>query len=370
VMVVLGPGGVRDRVEGLVARSIPKLPGPLLRTFAGRPIRIDGQTLSPEVQIALRLERLAGGSELAPVDETRARRRHEARIFAGPRIEVERTEELELTGPAGPIRARLYVPPSGELPAPLVVYYHGGGHVIGDLDTHDQPCRFLAREVPALVLAIDYRLAPEHRFPAAVEDAFAAFVMAHSDADRLGADPERIAVAGDSAGGNLAAVVCQLAAASDGPVPCFQALIYPVADYSAKRRSYELFAEGFFLTREEMNWYRDHYFADAGQREDPRASPVLAPDLSGLPPAHVVTAGFDPLRDEGEDYAERLRAAGVPTTLRRESDLVHGFVNAVGLGGRAGEAVAGIAAALRTGLAASAAARAEGPASTLGDAPG
>ena len=170
-------------------------------------------------------------------------------------------------------------------------------------------------------------------------------------ADRLGADPERIAVAGDSAGGNLAAVVCQLAVAGDGPVPAFQALIYPVADYSSNRRSYDLFGEGFFLTREEMDWYRDHYFAAAEDREDPRASPILAEDLSGLPPAHVVSAGFDPLRDEAEDYAERLRAAGVPTKLRREPDLVHGFINAVGLGGRAREATHAIATALRNAVA-------------------
>jgi acetyl esterase len=366
----LAPEAMRDRVQAFVARSLPKLPDPVLRALAGRPIRIDGQQLSAQAQLAIRLEQLTGGSELAPVAEMRARRRREARIFAGPRIEVERTEALELTGPEGPIPARLYVPAEIAVPAPLVVYYHGGGHVIGDLDTHDQPCRYLAREVPALVLAVDYRLAPEHPFPAAVEDAFAAFVMAHSMTERLAADPERIAVAGDSAGANLAAVVCQLAAASDGPVPAFQALIYPVADYSVKRRSYELFATGFFLTSEEMDWYRDHYLATAEAREDPRASPLLAPDLSGLPPAHVVSAGFDPLRDEAEAYAERLGAAGVPTTLRRESDLVHGFINAVGLGGRAGEAMAEIAAALRAGLAAADAARSDRSASTLSDAPG
>jgi acetyl esterase len=369
-MVIPSPAALRDRFEGLVARSIPKLPGGLLRALGGRPIRIDGQQLSPQVQVGLRLERFTGGSEVATVAEKRARRRREARIFAGPRIEVERVSDLELSGPAGPITARLYVPASGERPAPLVVYYHGGGHVIGDLDTHDQPCRFLAREIPALVLAIDYRLGPEHRFPSAVEDAFAAFAMAHSMAERLGADPERIAVAGDSAGGNLAAVVCQLAAAGDGPIPAFQTLIYPVADYSSKRRSYNLFGEGFFLTREEMDWYREHYFASVEDRDDPRASPILAPDLSGLPPAHIVSAGFDPLRDEAEDYAARLRAAGVPTTLRRESDLVHGFINAVGLGGHAGEATAEITSALRAGLAAAGVARADQPPSRLSGAPG
>ncbi len=349
-MVVPGLDAVRDQAEGLIARSIPLLPGPLTRTLAGAPVRIDGQQLHPQVQLALRLERLAGGSELLGVAEARVRRRREARIFAGPRIEVERVEELELPGPTAPIPTRLYVPVEISRPAPLVVYYHGGGHVIGDLDTHDQPCRFFAREAGALVLAVDYRLAPEHRFPAAVDDAFAAFVTAHSEAGRLGADPERVAVAGDSAGGNLAAAVCRLAVAAGGAVPIFQALIYPVTDYSAKRRSYELFGERFFLTAEEMDWYRDHYFATTEDRTDPRASPILAPDLTGLPPAHVVSAGFDPLRDEAEDYAERLRSAGVPITLRRERDLVHGFVNAVGLGGRAREATAEIAAAIRTGL--------------------
>ncbi|HEX5955706.1 MAG TPA: alpha/beta hydrolase, partial [Solirubrobacterales bacterium] len=331
-MVVPGLGAVRDRVEGLVARSIPLLPGRLARVLAGRPVRIDGQELHPQVQLALRLERLTGGSDLVPVPEARARRRHDARVFAGARIEVGRVEEIQVAGPAGAIPARLYVPAVATSPAPLIVYYHGGGHVIGNLDTHDQPCRFLTRATGALVLAVDYRLAPEHRFPAAVEDAFAAFLMAHSEAERIGADPERVAVAGDSAGGNLAAVVCQLAVAAGGPAPVFQALIYPVTDYSAKRRSYELFGEGFFLTREEMDWYRDNYFSNPEDREDPRASPLLAGDFSGLPPALVVSAGFDPLRDEAEDYAERLRVAGVPTSLRREPDLVHGFINAVGLG--------------------------------------
>ena len=252
---------------------------------------IDGQQLEPAGGRSW-LERLTGGSEVAGVAEKRARRRREVQIFAGPRIEVERVSDLELSGPAS-IAAYLYEPPSGERLGPLVVYYHGGGHVIGDLDTHDQPCRFLAREIPALVLAIDYRLGPEHLFPAVVEDAFAAFVMAHSMADRIGADPERDRGCRRQRGGNLAAVVCQLAVASDGPAPVLQALIYPVIDYSSERRSYDLFGEGFFLTREEMDWYRDHYFVAVEDREDPRASPILAEDLAGLPPAHIVSAGFD-----------------------------------------------------------------------------
>ena len=334
----------------MFAAAVLRLPPALVRRLAGKPVRIDDQELHPQVQIALRLAALTGGSELLPVAQARARRRRDARIFSGPRIDVARVEELELPGPDGPLAARLYAPERSGRPPPLLVYFHGGGHVLGDLDTHDQPCRFLAREVPALVLSVEYRLAPEHPFPAAVEDAQACFRWAHSAAQRLGADGERVAVAGDSAGANLAAVVCQLAVAEGGPVPAFQALIYPVTDFSSRRRSYELFGKGFFLTDEEMSWFSGHYLRSKTEREDPRASPILAADLSGLPPAHVVTAGFDPLRDEGEAYVERLREAGVRVTHRRESDLVHGFINPVALGGRPREAMDVAVAAIRAGL--------------------
>jgi acetyl esterase len=343
---------LRQQLEAGGARVLAALPRPVTRLLAGRPIRIEGQELDPLVQVALRLERLSGGFEPAPVEEVRALRRHDAQTFRGRTIEVERVSELEIPGPAGPIGARLYAPAGLPDPAPLIVYYHGGGHVICDLDTHDQPCRFLAAEVPALLLSVDYRLGPEHPFPAAVDDSLAAFRWAAEEAAQLGADPARIAVAGDSAGANLATVVAQLAAEGDGPKPCFQALIYPVTDYAEKRPSYSTFAEGFFLTREEMDWFRDNYFADAADRTDPRASPILADDLSAQPPAHVVTAGFDPLRDEGEAYAEALRDAGVEVTLKREPDLVHGFINAVGLGGRSREALGEVAGALRRGLSA------------------
>jgi len=352
-----------EAVQSLLVRGLGMLPPRAARLLAGRPVRIDGQVLDPNVQLALRLERFLGGWEPMPAAEARELRRHDARLFRGRRIEVARVDELSIPGPAGPIPARLYVPEAvSKTRAPLLVYYHGGGHVIGDLDTHDQPCRFLAREIPALLLAVDYRLGPEHPFPAAVDDAVAAFAFAHSQAAELGADRDRIAVAGDSAGANLATVVAQQTTADGGPRPALQALIYPVTDYSSKRPSYAKFAKGFFLTREEMDWFRDNYFADLDQRSDPRASPILAEDLSGLPPAHVVTAGFDPLRDEGEDYAHRLLDAGVPTTTRREAGLVHGFINAVGVSPVAREALGRIAAAIRAGLAP--AAKAPSPAST------
>ncbi len=343
--------GLRAWLEIGIVRFIEALPTRVARLLAGRPVRIEGQELHPRVQLLLKVDKLAGGWKPMPPTELRALRRHQARVFRGRVIEVGVVSDLEIPTADGPIRARRYEPGRAPTAGPLVVYCHGGGHVIGDLDTHDQPCRFLAREIPAVVLAIDYRLGPEHPFPAAVDDAMAAFRFAYEHAAELGADRDRIAVAGDSAGGNLAAVVAQLALAGGGPAPVFQALVYPVTDYSQKRQSYDTFAEGFFLTRAEMDYFREHYFAGADNRSDPRASPILTEALSGLPPAHIVTAGFDPLRDEGEAYAHRLQEAGVLTSLHREPDLVHGFINAVGVSARAREAVGKIAAAIRSGLA-------------------
>lgn len=341
-----------ELLESVAARALARLPAPLVRLLAGRPIRIDGQQLAAEAQLAVRLVERSGGHDyttLTPA-EARLRTRRDSRVAAGRRLRMAHVGELELSGPGGPLPARIYDSGGLASPAPLVVYFHGGGHVVGDLDTHDPVCRYLAREIPSLVLAVDYRLGPEHPFPAAVDDALAAFRHGHAHAAALGADPARIAVAGDSAGANIAAAAAQLAVAAGGPAPAFQALIYPVTDYSKVRRSRELFAEGFFLTTKQMDWYREHYLSAPEQRLDPRASPLLG-ELAGLPPAHVVTAGFDPLRDEGEAYARALEAAGVEVTLRRETDLVHGFVNAVGLGGRAREATSAIAASIRSGLA-------------------
>jgi acetyl esterase len=238
------------------------------------------------------------------------------------------------------------------------VYFHGGGWVVCDLDTHDNGCRFLARESGAAVLSVDYRLAPEHPFPAAVEDAFAAFRWAVENAADFGVDPAVIAVGGDSAGGNLAAVVSQLARDDEGPAPAFQLLIYPVTDLSTKRLSYELFREGFFLTEPHMDWYRDHYLPDLESARDPRASPLLADDLSNLAPAYIATAGFDVLRDEGEEYARRLREAGVPVALRRHRNLIHGMATRVGMGGVGQTMMLEAAAALRMGLATAKAAHA------------
>jgi acetyl esterase len=297
----------------------------------GRPVRIDGQELAAEYQLVLRLVALAGHRGLDTMTPARARAEMErsARVFAGSPPPVARVEDRVLPGPTEPVAARLYVPFDDGTRRPLVVYYHGGGWVIGDLDTHDTACRHLAREADAGVLSIAYRLAPEHRFPAAVDDALAAFRWAAANAAGLGFDPARVAVAGDSAGGNLAAVVAQLAGRDGGPRPVAQLLAYPVTDLSTKHASYRLFAEGFLLTEGDMDWFRAHYLPDDATALDPRASPLLAPDLRGLPPAVVLTCGFDVLRDEGEAYARRLEQAGVRVALRRNAGLIHGFCNAV-----------------------------------------
>jgi acetyl esterase len=323
-----------ERVQGSIAGLVGRLPPAVLRTLAGGGVvRIDGQELEPEVQLALAMLRVTGHRGLDAMTPAAARDeiRKNARIFAGTPIPMARIEPDAIPQPTGAIPVRLYVPRDDGIRRPLVVYYHGGGWVVGDFDTHDTTCRFLAREVDAAVLAVDYRLAPEHRFPAAVDDAVAAFSWAARAATVLGCDPARLAVAGDSAGGNLAAVVAQLAVAAGGPRPAAQLLIYPVTDLSTKHASYATFSEGYFLTEAEMDWYRRSYLPDEAAARDPRASPLLATDLRGLPPAIVLTAGFDVLRDEGEAYARRMREAGVRVELRRSAGQVHGFANATGV---------------------------------------
>jgi acetyl esterase/lipase len=344
-----------DRLEAGITRGASALPAGIQRVLGGpQRVRIDGQVLDPEVQLLLRLMRLARRPdfETLPVREAREEIRREAASVAGRPLPVARVEATTIPGPAGSLPARLYVPWGAPAAGPLLVYLHGGGWVVGDLDTHEVPCRFLAREAGVRVLAVHYRRAPEHPFPAAVDDAVAAVRFAIEASDRLGADPARVAVGGDSAGGNLSAAAARLLAQDGGPAPAFQLLIYPVTDLSRKRRSYELFRDGFFLTERQMDWYRDHYLPDAGAALDPRASPLLAEDLSGLPPAHVAVAGFDVLRDEGIEYAGRLLQADVDVSLGRHTGLIHGFANAAAIGRSSRAAMLEAATALKAGLAA------------------
>jgi len=343
----------RERLEAAFAIGLAKLPLPAQRLLGGTPIEIEGMRLHPTSQLLVKLEKLAeipGYEELSP-DDAREQTAKQAQLLTGQKLPLARVEDLTIPGPAGDIPARLYARAPQPGAGGLLVYYHGGGHVIGSLDTHDSACRFLAFHADVGVLSVDYRLAPEHVYPAAVDDSVAALGWASENAERLGFDPARIAVGGDSAGGNLAAVVAIAAKLGDAPLPAFQLLIYPVCDYVEKRESYATFADGFLLTAAEMDWFRDHYLPERDAAHEWRASPLRAPDLAGLPPAYVLTAGFDPLRDEGEEYAELLRAAGVPTALRRHEGLLHSFVNQTAPHRGAHDAMLEAAGALRFGLA-------------------
>ena len=238
-------------------------------------------------------------------------------------VPVDSVESVEIPGPDGPLAARVYRPATPG-PVPTVVLFHGGGWVIGDLETHDNMARSICRDCEAVVVSVDYRLAPEAPFPAAVDDALAATRWVAARLDVLGGD-ERLAVAGDSAGGNLAAVVSQQLRDEGGPRLAGQLLIYPATDVTGDYASRVENAEGYFLDLPTMAWFMNHYAADAALHADPRLSPLRHDDLAGLPPAVVVTAGFDPLRDEGEAYAERLAEAGVPVQVRRFDSMIHGF---------------------------------------------
>ena len=336
-------------------KFVCNLPPRLQRLLFGQAPVVDGQRLEPDIHALLWLDRLVGGESLGggkSVGETRAERRYEARIVAHrPPIAMERVESLQIPGPTGAIGARLYTPPAAEDPSALLVYFHGGGWVIGDLDTHDDPCRFLAAHSGASVLSVDYRLAPEHPFPAAAEDALAAYEWATGNAGPLGVDPRRIAVGGDSAGGNLAAAVCLMAGDADVPSPAMQLLIYPVTETAGTVKSRQAFAEGFLLTRGDMDWFEERYLPPGADREDPRVALLNAPDLSGLPPTYLAVAGFDPLRDEGLAFADRLREANVPVAARLHPGLVHSFANLTAICPSARAAMLEAAGALRMGLA-------------------
>ena len=269
-----------------------------------------------------------------------------------PGEDVAPVEALWVPGPEGPLPVRVYRPEGAADPAPVVVFFHGGGWVLGSIDSHDASCRGLANRTGAVFVSVDYRLAPEHPYPAAADDCYAATCWVADHATDLGVDPGRLAVAGDSAGGNLAAVVCQMARDSSGPAIVFQTLIYPVTDLDFDRwPSMDENADGPLLTREAMDWFARHYVGSLPFTDDSYAAPIRATDLSGLPPAHVSTAGHDPLRDEGAGYVEALAAAGVAVGYDNFATMIHGFVGFADLVPAAGEARDRIAAALRTGLA-------------------
>jgi acetyl esterase len=346
------PGRAEAWIGGRLGRLLFTLPPAVLARLAGSPPPA-AQGIHPE---ALLLGRLAAAgpdrmSDAAPVAEQRRRLALQAKGLAAS------TKGLPLTvadhsapGRGGPIPVRLYTPAAAPTPGPLLVYFHGGGWVQGSVATHDASCRLLAHLSGVRVLSVDYRLAPEHPYPAAAQDAVSAYAWAADHAASLGADPARLAVGGDSAGGNLAAVVA-LEARDDERLPdaAFQLLLYPVTDVAEKGESYRLFSQGFLLTSAGMDWFIGKYLPDPARRTEWRASPLRAESLAGLPPAYVATCLPDVLRDEGEAYAARLREAGVAVATQRH-DQVHGFFSTAAV--RSSRlALAQVAGALRQGLA-------------------
>lgn len=332
-------------------KLVPALPGPVKRALTGfRTVTVDGNTLDPTLQLFLAGLRLSGVPGIVVDDDVAVSRAvmHNTCVDLGGPVRRVDLATLSVPGPAGPIPVRHYR--AGDTSSALV-FFHGGGYALGDLDGYDALCRRLCHDAQTQVFSVDYRLAPEHPAPAAVDDACSAYAWVTGHAADFGVPAERIAVGGDSAGGGLAAAVAQWAKGSAVPAPVLQMLLYPVTDLGAQTRSRTLFADGFVLTGHDMAVFRDLYLTDSPVPiTDPRVSPLLADDVSGLAPALVVTAGFDPLRDEGDLYAAALERAGVPVDLRRLGSMVHGFMNFAGLGGGVERSVADITSALRAHL--------------------
>jgi acetyl esterase len=338
---------VVKRMQATTLGALLALPEPVQRALAGRRLTVDGATLAAETQLTLRLKRVTRepAVEDLPIAEGRDVLRRQCQIVGG-RQPVGATRDLQV----GALPGRLYVPRGAATPGPLLIWLHGGGFVYGDLDSHDAVCRFLAEQAGVRVLAVDYRLAPEHPFPAAYDDARASHRWVAENAASLGADAELLAIGGDSAGATLSAGVA-IAAAREGLPLAFQLLLYPSTDQTAAWPSRARFGDGLYLTTEFMDMAKRSYLPDPATWGLPEVSPLLADLPPGLAPAYVATAGFDPLRDEGEAYARKLADAGVDVTQRRYADQIHGFINIVGVGRTSRAAAGEVAAALRLGLA-------------------
>jgi acetyl esterase len=319
---------LRSRIERRAALSILSLPPAVQRSLFGEPPRSpDGLELDVQSQVLRQALLLRGDRDMHSGGLVRARRRLD---LSGPTLGVHAddvaTESRTVPGAEGPRPARVYRPVvGGEARRPGLVFFHGGGFTIGSLDSHDLVCRELASKTGVVVVSVDYRLAPEHPFPAGPEDAIASTRWILANAESLGIAASAVAVGGDSAGGNLATVAAQ-ALRGEPRTPAFQLLLYPVCDFTRPGVSHRYFAEGFVLTKESMDWFEENY-APGVSKTDPRLSPYFAEDLSGMPPALVVTAGFDPLRDEARLYAEAMTKAGVEVEYVCAEGAMHGFIN-------------------------------------------
>ncbi|GAA0944388.1 alpha/beta hydrolase [Pseudonocardia zijingensis] len=350
--------GQKLRVQVLrwVFRVLFGLPRPVKRLLAGPAIRVDDQELDLDLHLLGRVDRLlssnndGGTVDRATLAEQRRQADLAAELVVDNRLAHVDTRDLHVPGGDGPLRARLYAPPAVPDTRSLVVYFHGGGFVLGSVASTDPLCRLLAAQSGVRVLSVEYRLAPEHPYPAALEDALAAFRAVQADAAEFGAQPDLVAVGGDSAGANLALVVAHQQARLRGPVPAFVLALYPVTDAERTGGSRELFGNGFGLTADLLRELERMYLPDGVPDHDTRGAILRARDFSGMPPVYLATAGFDPLRDEGEQLAARMREAGVPVVARRFPGLVHGYASFTALSAAARDATLDAASALRAGL--------------------
>ena len=304
--------------------------------------------LDPQAQAYLDMLASAGNppQHTMSVEDARAGFLGPAALAGEPPV-VGSVEDREIPGPESQIPVRIYTP-EGKGPFPLLVYFHGGGWVLGNLDAHDPVCRALTNAAACITVSVDYRLAPEHKYPAAPEDCYAATRWVAGNASSFNGDTTCIAVGGDSAGGNLAAVVTLIARDRGGPKLMYQLMIYPVTNYSFDTPSYRENAEGYALTKDDMVWFWNHYLPGEDDGKHPYASPLQAQDLSNLPPALVITAEYDPLRDEGEQYAARLQEAGNHVTVRRYNGMIHGFFGKGAMMDQGRQAIEDAAAYLRS----------------------
>lgn len=317
--------------QRLVVRKLLSLPGPVLRLMSGGGVVYQGgRTLDPRLQYLAAQNRGAPPISTLSTDEARRASATALASLAGDPDPGVRFEPLTIPGPGGDIPARVYRPANQDPDAPLMIFAHMGGGVIGDLETSHAFCTILARTGRGPVLSIDYRLAPEHRFPAGLDDFLAAYRFGRDNAERFGAPLAQAAVGGDSQGGNFAAVACQMLKRAGEPQPILQLLVYPCVDMACESASMTTYADAFPLNRAMMDWFTGQYLGPGDTPADPRLSPLRETDLKGLAPAVVVTAGFDPLLDQGEAYARKLKEAGVPTVYRCYDSLAHGFAGFTG----------------------------------------
>lgn len=345
-----------QEIKARVSRVLLRLPLSWISVLTGPGRTVDGFLLDTRTQWLLKLIEHTGRPPLQELSIAQARAEYamSMHVLGGRRQPIGELVDRTIPGPGsgGRIPVRIYRPEkTAARPRGTLVYFHGGGWTVGDIACYDKPCRYLAAKSGCIVVSVGYRLSPENKFSAAIDDCLTAFRWVAEHAESLGGRPDCVAIGGDSAGGSMATVCSMLLRDGGGPIPAFQLLIYPATDLFEHRPSYQSCGRDFLLTIPMMQWFRDNYLENESQASDWRVSPMLATNLGGLPPAFLCTSGFDPLRDEGKAYAEKLHAAGVPVIYRNFDSLIHGFAGFTGTIAAAARAMDEIAFALRQGLA-------------------